>query len=139
MSMEICVLSHAQLSSISEWQNAIDTEGFPLRLSDNRNFVDVKGFLPAVLKEQKTGFECYHADSRELFETYDNIQFDREWKYVLAFVWGGNFTEMQAAWMAATAYARATAGVVFDEEACRILTASEAFEMVQDNARIMRN
>jgi hypothetical protein len=103
--MEMSVLSDRRLNSISEWQDAISAEGFPLRLSDSRTFMDVKGFLSATLLEEKTGFECYHADPRELFDTYDNIEFDHEWKFALTFVWGGNFTQMQAAWVAATAYA----------------------------------
>jgi hypothetical protein len=133
--MEICVLTNFRLNSISEWQKAIDAEGFPLLLSDVSTFADIKGFLSATLRDEKTGFECYHVDPRELFDTYDNIQFGGEWNYVLAFVWGGDFAQMKAVWMASTAYARATGGVVFDEEAGEILTASQAFEVVQDNER----
>ena len=33
MSMEICVFSDRILGSIAEWQQAIDAEGLPLRLS----------------------------------------------------------------------------------------------------------
>jgi hypothetical protein len=131
MSMEISVLSDERLSSIIEWQRAIDAEGFPLRLVGSRTFADVKGYLPATLQDQKTGFECYHSNPRELFETYDSIHFGHDWKYVLSFAWGGNFAEMRAAWMAASAYARATSGVVFDEEAGDILTATEAAAVLQ--------
>jgi hypothetical protein len=87
MSMEICVLSDKQLSSISEWQDAIETAGFPLRLSFGGLFSELGGFLPAFLYNKRTGFECYHVELKELTETYPNIQFDHEWKYVLAFVW----------------------------------------------------
>jgi len=132
MSMEISVLSDERLGSINEWQHAIDAEGFPLRLAGSRMLVDVKGFLPATLRDKKTGFECYHSDPLELVETYDNVHFDHNWKYVLALVWGGNFAEMQAAWMAASAYARATSGMVFDEEAGKILTAADALAVVRD-------
>ena len=136
MSMEISVLSDERLNSINEWQHAIDAAGFPLRLLGRRKFADVKGFLPATLREKQTGFECYHSDPRELFETYDDdVHFDHDWKYVLAFVWGGDFVAMQAAWMAAAAYARATSGAVFDEEAGQILTAADALAVVQDMVR----
>jgi hypothetical protein len=134
VSMEICVLSGSQLNSISAWQSAIDAEGFPLSLSDRVKFSDVKGFLPVVLQSKKTGFECYHVDPGELFATYDDVQFRHEWKYVLAFVWGGDFGAMQAAWVAAIAYARATSGAVFDEEAGEILTVVDAFAVVQGMA-----
>jgi len=35
MSMQICVFSDRTLGSIAEWQQAIDAEGFRLRLSDD--------------------------------------------------------------------------------------------------------
>jgi hypothetical protein len=137
MSMEICILSDIRLTSISEWQQAVDLEGFPLRLCDEKPFAELRGFLPSILRDRQTGFECYHVDARELIETYDNIQFGREWKYAIELVWGGDFAEMQAACMAATAYARATSGIVFDPQASRLLTASQAVEMVQDNERVL--
>lgn len=137
MSMEMCVLSDARLNSISEWQKAIERERFPLVLSYDRPFMGLKGFLPSYLSGKRTGFECHHVEPRELIDTYEGIQFDREWKYALAFIWIGDFNEMQAAWMAATAYARATAGVVFDEEAGQILTPVQALKVVQDNERVL--
>ena len=135
MSMEISVLSDAQLSSISEWQHAIDAEGFGLRLSGTLSFSELGGFLPSYLHDKKTGFECHRVPAREIIDTYDNIEFEHDWKYGLVFVWGGNFTEMQAAWMAATAYARATSGIVFDEQAGQLLTPPQALEVVRDNER----
>jgi hypothetical protein len=137
MSMEVCVLSDEKLDSISDWQNAIDAERFPLQLSDGAPLDRIDGFLPANLRDNRTGFECYHVDPREMIDTYKNIQFGHEWKYALVFVWGGNFKEMQAAWMAATAYARATSGIVFDPQASRLLTAPQAFDVVQDNERVL--
>jgi hypothetical protein len=135
MSMQISVLSDGRLNSITEWQKAIDAEGFPLQLVDSQIFVNIKGFLSVTLRDKKTGFECYHVDPRELFGTYDNIHFDHNWKYVLAFVWGGSFAEMQATWMAASAYAHATSGIVFDEQAGELLSATDALEIVQDMRR----
>ena len=135
MSMEMCVLSDTRLNSISEWQRAIDVEGFPLRLSYDEPLGELRGFLPAYLSDQKTGFECHHVEPRELTDTYDNIKFGHEWKYVLAFVWIGDFNEMQAAWMAATAYACATAGVVFDEQGGALLEPLQALQAVQDIQR----
>ena len=137
MSMEICIFSDTSLESISEWQRAIDAESFALRLSDGKLLTEIAGFLPSYLQDQKTGFECHRVEPHEMFETYPDVQFGHEWKYAVVFVWGGNFKEMQAAWMAATAYARATSGVVFDPQASQILTASQALEVVQDNERLL--
>lgn len=135
--MEICVLSDMQLNSISEWQEAIDSEGFELRLSQHESFSDMKGFLPLILRTEPTGFECFHVSPRELIETYDNIQFGHEWKFAIELLWEGDHTQMQAACMAAAAYARATSGVVFDPQASQVLSAAHAFEMVQDNERFV--
>lgn len=132
MSMEISVLSEERLNSIAEWQNAIDAERFPLHLADNLTFENMKGFMPAFLREKKTGFECYHVDPQDLIRTYDNIHFNREWKFSLAFVWGGDLAQMQAVWFAAAAYASATAGVVFDEQAGKILSANDALKVARD-------
>lgn len=130
MTMQIYVLSDVRLKSISEWQNAIGREGFPLLLDDEdpRELSEITCFVSAILEQKRTGFECYHSYG---------VRFDRDWKYVLELVWGGDFTEMQAATMAATAYARATSGIVFDPQAGQFLTASKAFEAVQEDARIL--
>jgi hypothetical protein len=137
MSMEICVLSDAQLNSMSEWQHVIDAEGFLLRLSSRRPFPELAGFLPSHLRDERTGFECHHVPAKEMIETYADIDFKHKWKYALVFVWGGNNRAMKAAWMAATAYARATAGIVFDPQAGQLFSAAEALEVVKDNERVM--
>jgi hypothetical protein len=54
---QIFVLSDRRLGAIAEWQQAIDAEGFDLRL-----FEDLSGHLPAHRGEQHAGFECGHWD-----------------------------------------------------------------------------
>lgn len=136
MSMEICALSDVRLNSMSEWQQAIDAEGFALRLSSTQPFAELRGLLPAYLRNERTAFECHHVPAKEMIDTYDDIEFEHEWKYALVFVWGGSYTEMKAAWMAAMAYARATSGIVFDPQAGQLFSASEALEVVEDNERV---
>jgi hypothetical protein len=135
MSMEICVLSDVRLSSIAEWRRALDVEGFPLRLSYDKPLVQFSGFLPAYLNDKLTGFECHHIEPSEIVSTYPEIQFGHPWKYVITFIWIGDFSEMQAAWMAVTAYARATAGVIFDEESGQLYAPPQAAQAVQDIVR----
>jgi hypothetical protein len=137
MTMQIYILSDVQLKSISDWQRAIEREGFSLSLADDTDFWRGSGFWPARLEQQSTGFERYNINPKELFDTYREIQFGRQWKYVLELVWGGDLRQMQAATMAATAYARATDGVVFDPQAGQFLTASEAFEAVQESKQFL--
>jgi hypothetical protein len=137
MSMQICVLSDARLSSIVEWQQSIDTEGLPLRLEYDGSLAEIRGFLPAHLGDKQTGFECHHVVPSDVMGTYPGINFGHAWTYVMAFIWIGDFNEMQAAWMAATAYARATAGIVFDEDAGQLLTPPQALQVVRDMAHAM--
>jgi hypothetical protein len=135
MSLEIHALSDRKLASIADWQQAIEAEGFGLQLSAARAFEDLKGFLPAQSGGTKTGFECYHDDARELLVEYDGIDFGREWKFALSFRWGGNLVACLAAYMAATAYAKATDGVVFDTEEGQILTPQQATEYARQMER----
>ena len=133
MSMELWIFSDKKLNSISEWQAAIDAEKYPLRLSDETPFEKLDGFLPSRLRGELTGFECYHDDAGELMRNNASLNFGHEWKYVLAFRWlGSKEDETLAAWMAGTAYARATDGVIFNDQDFKSRTASESQEVVRD-------
>jgi hypothetical protein len=128
MAMELWVLSDKKLDSIGEWQLAIDAEGFPLILSDQPPFEKLKGFLPAQLRGERTGFECSHWPAGEFMRDKSKIEFGHEWRYVLAFRWRGDFNELRAAWIAGSAYARATDGIVFDDQEAKIRSAAAAVE-----------
>ena len=58
MAMELFVLSDELLNSTADWQAAIDGEGYPLRLDGIKPIESLQGFLPARLRDTKTGFEC---------------------------------------------------------------------------------
>lgn len=131
MSVQICVLADIRLGSILDWQHAIDAEGFPLRLSDddpNRNLV-------ARLRDEETEIEYGVYDFKELQHTYKGKNFGRDWKYAVAFTWASDIVQEIASWMAATAYARAVGGVVFDEQEGTILTPDESAEIARELAR----
>ena len=132
MSMEIYVLSDRRLASIADWQQALDAEGFGLQLSAERAFDALRGHLPAQRGENKeAGFECDHGDAGELIDDYTDIDFGHRWKHVLAFRWGADFAACLSAYMAATAYAKATDGVVFDPQEGEVLTPPKALEVVR--------
>jgi hypothetical protein len=132
MSMEIYVLSDRKLSSIEDWQRALNAEPFDLRLSTGRSFAHLTGYLPVRWGERQTGFECDHWDVADITNTYSDIEFGQRWSCALAFRWGGDLNACQTANMAATAYARATDGVVFDPAAARVLTPDQAAAVVRD-------
>ena len=129
MSMEIYVLSPRQLNSIEDWQKAIDAEGFSLQLNTERPFERLQGFLPARWQDSQAGFECDHWRPRSVVEAYRRAGLDRRWKYCLAFRWGADARACLGAYIAASAYAKATDGVVFDPDAGRILTPLQAKQM----------
>ena len=126
MAMEMFVLSDRELTSISEWQAAIDAEGYPLQLSPDVDFKTHSGFLPTHLRGKLTGFECDHFPADEFMREMSGVDFGRDWKYVLAFRWCGDFNEMRAALIAGSAYAKATHGVVFDDQERKVRNAVEA-------------
>jgi hypothetical protein len=137
MAMELFVLSDTQLKSIAEWQAAIDGEAYPLQLRDTTPIGTLKGFLPVQLRDAKTGFECSHWSADKFIRSMPDVNFGRNWKHVLTFRWGGDLNQVQAAWMAAAAYAKATDGVVFDEEERKVRSAVDAREVVQEIERNM--
>lgn len=132
MSMEIYVLSDSELLSMVAWQAAIRAEGFALHLSTGVQLDAVRGFLPAQLGDRLTGFECYHDDACELMNVYGHLDVGRRWRAALGLRFAGDFNELLAAWMAATAYARATGGVVFDPQESKMFTPQQAREVTQD-------
>lgn len=133
MSMELRLLSDRRLSTNGEWQNAITAEAFPLQLSDEAPLGAIDGFLPSHLRGKLTGFECNHWDANQVMAEYPSVDFGHDWKYALALRWlGSKRDEMLAAWMAATAYARATDAIVFDELDGKTRTASQPLEIVRD-------
>jgi hypothetical protein len=136
MSMEICVLSDVRLASIAELQNSIKTEDYPLRLPQGESLAGaVGGNLLTQLRDKQTMIEYSVVDFGELKLTYKNVNFGRDWKYVIAFIWSSDFDEELAAWMAATAYARATGGIVFDEHEGKLLTPEESVQTVREIER----
>jgi hypothetical protein len=117
MSMELWVFSDKQLNSISEWQHAIDAEDYPLKLIQGVQFENLKGFLPAQLRGEMCGFECYWDNADALMRGSPDVNLGHAWKFALALRWmGSSPNELRAAWMAGTAYARATDGMIFDDQ-----------------------
>lgn len=131
MSMELEIFSDFQLRSVGEWQRSIDTIGFPLQLDPDIRVENVGGFVPARIGETATGFECYRDNANEIMQSLGTSNFDRAWQFALGLRWKGDLNELQAAWMAAAAYARATNGVIFDYEEGKVFFLPEAIAQVQ--------
>jgi hypothetical protein len=133
MSMELWVLSDTQLKSIAEWQAAIDAEGYPLTLSGEASFENLSGFLPARLRGEQTGFECYHDDVAAFIRENPEVDAGHAWEFVLSFRWlGSKVEELRAAWMAGTAYAQAVSGEIFDAQEAKLRDVAGAREVVRE-------
>jgi hypothetical protein len=137
MSMEIYVLSDVRLPSLASWQEAIDAEGFSVKLSSARPFSEIGGFLPIRLSEDQTGFECDHWDANDILSTYSDVDFGHTWRFALAFRWGADLKACLGAYMAAAAYAAATKGVVLDCEQGEVLSPQRAADIARDMDRQM--
>lgn len=137
MSVEIYVLSDNRLADIADWQAAITMTGYDLILSSAVAIDSHSGFLPAAFRGQETGFECDRDDAAEIIAGYPQIDFGRPWKHLLAFRWGGDITEGLAGYLAASAYAKATDGVIFDPQDGTILSPEEGFASAIEMERFL--
>lgn len=131
MAMEIYILSARAMVSIDEWQRSIDDSGFPLRLSTGIPFAKVRGFLPATLKGEDTGFECNHWQVSDVLDTY-HVDIPSQFVHALALRMMGRLPEVASAYMAASAYARATGGAIFDCEEGKFISPQRAAEIARE-------
>lgn len=99
---------------------------------------EVDGILPGRLRDQTTDFEFYSRDAKKVMEFYGPAKFDHDWKYAHVFIWGGlNPNNSPASWMAATAYARATGGVIYDEEEGKLFSPAVAVAVARDLEQVL--
>ena len=132
MSMELFVLSNEKLGSFAAWQAAIDREGFALRLSGEGDLAAQSGYLPAHYGTELAGFEVDHWDAQAMKrDDPDYFTFVKDEAHILAFRWGGDFHELFGVFAAASAYARAVGGSLFDPETGEALTADAAAELAR--------
>lgn len=135
MLADIYVLSDRQLTSMSEWQRAINAECFPLLLDANRPFAKLRGFLPATFDREKAGFECDHWSADILIAELSDVDFGHRWEHALAFRFSGDFRDGVSAFAAAAAYAKATDGVLFDGESGEVMPPSQALREARTMVR----
>ena len=136
MSMELYIFSDRRLASMGAWQQALDDGGFGLRLSLDRPIAELHGALPVRFRDRPTTFECDHWNASDLMAELSHIDFGRRWKCVLALRWSGaDFYAGISAYLAGSAYALATDGVVFDCEEGKIISPQRAAETAAELER----
>jgi hypothetical protein len=129
MAMELYVFSDQQLSSMRAWQEAIDAAGFPVGLPVRFPFDRENRVLPAEFRGRPTTFESKLCDATEYGAEFPHIEFGRRWKQGLVLRWGSDAYAGAAAYLAGSAYATATAGVLLDCEEGKIISAQRAAEI----------
>ena len=135
MSIDAYVFSNEPLSSLREWQRAIEAEELNIVLPADGLIRELHGFLPVHSNGVATGFECSPSDPAEIMRLYSAVDFGRAWECCLAFYWRGDLEECLAALSAVAAYAKATRGVVFDPQDSLVMSAQEALRLAREMNR----
>lgn len=128
MSMELLVFSDRRLRSMSEWQRAVDSDRLGVVLPLDESIDSLHGYLPVNHFGKKTGFECAHRDAAKMMAFCQGVNFGHPWTQCLCFIWGGDFDEALAAYMASAAYAKAAEGIVYDPQDDVIMSPREALD-----------
>jgi len=133
MSMELHVfLSNRRLPDVHQWQAAIDSHSFDVKLDRDAKVGTDTGFLPAMLKGRASGFEFDVTPAMDVVEAYPDIA-ERlvGLDAVGNFRWGGDLDEMACALAAAAALTSLSGGVWFDPESGECLDAAGALKEAQ--------
>lgn len=131
MSMELYVFSDKKLSSIAEWNAILSTEGFEVEIADDP-IESLDGHQPTKLRGRDVWLEFNHWDAKRFLAEETYIQPDRQWTCLLALRWSFDVYAAPAAYMAASAYAKATSGVIYDCEEGRFISWKEGGKIARN-------
>ena len=132
MSMELYVFSDRQLNSIADWNAALAAQNFPVIIQDDRPLASFNGHQPTQLRGRDVWIEYNHWDAAEFLAEDERVKADKPWKYLLAFRWNFDFYAAPAAYMAAAAYARATEGIVLDDQEAAFISWQRAASIARE-------
>jgi hypothetical protein len=133
MAMELFVFSDTRLETIAEWNAVLSEIGFDVVIEEDRRVADLSGSQPTKLRGRDVWIEYDHFSPTEFFAEQDYVQKERDWKFLLAFRFGGDLYALTAVLMAAAAYAKATDGVVLDEYEPVFRSWQQVAKMATDN------
>lgn len=105
------------------------------RLADPFPFDRENRILPAEFRGRPTTFVSKLCNASEHMAESSHIDFGRRWKHGLVLRWGSDVYAGAAAYLAASAYATATGGVLLDCEEGKIISAKRAAEIGFDLER----
>jgi hypothetical protein len=125
VSVSVTVLTtQTKLPTTEGWQKALDINEFKVKLDATCEVVSHEGFWPATYQGRTAGFELYRSSPDEFLGDYPNATgaFD----VAVSFVTHSNMDEGCSAWLAASALAHLTGGVLLDESAGEDVPAADA-------------
>ncbi|TWT81677.1 hypothetical protein CA13_31300 [Planctomycetes bacterium CA13] len=115
MSVDTFLFVREQLPTVSEWQAALDAAGLKIKLDPEVDDLPAfTGYLPAVFDEQPSGFEFYFDTAENAFGDRPDALGDRT--HAVTFATHSDIRELVCALYAASAIAKLTDGLLFDED-----------------------
>ncbi len=141
MSILLHIFLHdSRIPSRDVWQRAIEQLGFPVVLDSAFDVRRDKGFRPATLRGEETGFEFYLEPAADVASYYAHIASqvsDRD--QCATFRWAGDSDECASAISAAAALAKLADGVYFYPDDNLLLDADGAVETARKDLELLRD
>jgi hypothetical protein len=137
MSAEIYVfLARSAMPAPDQWQQAIASAGFPLKLDTDFDPFTFTGFLPCDLRGHASGFEYFFLPKEQIAEEFTYLAprvkaFDS----VVMLVWGSSLEEMACAVMAAATLAAATPALLYAPEDDSAVDSANALGYAKEQLR----
>ena len=126
----IVLTTRAKLPTLQAWQTAIDSHGFKVALDPSGDFTDHDGFWPAKYQGRAAGFELSNASPDEALEDYPEVE--GKFDIAFSFVTDSNMDEACSSWLAASALAHLTGGVLLDDSSGDAIPGADALEWARE-------
>ncbi len=126
MTVDLYMLCDRPLTSVGEWQTAIDKLSFDIQLPTDLDVETARGALTASWRGEPVVFEFWPSDFEDIKETYPDLDFGQTWPNAYVTYTGASFGGFAGAVMAGVALVHCTGGRFFDPQDGRIMKPDEA-------------
>jgi len=127
MSMDLFVFLALQSApTATEWQDAVESQGFPIQISQDVDLSKHSGFLPIELHGTDSGLYFLLDDHSDLVSHFPKLAAsDLEKGAVYSLQWGGSFAECACVFYSASALVSKFGGRAFDPQTRDFLDATK--------------
>ena len=133
MSVDTILFVCEPLPTVAQWQDAIASSGLNIELDPEiDNLAAFTGYLPAVFDEQPAGFEFYFDTAENAFGERPPAIGDRT--HAVTFATHSEIRELVCALYAASALAKLTDGLMFDEDSGEFVDSDRILAMAKEIA-----